>query len=58
MNSGMRHSYNILVGKPKGKRPFGRSKHRWEDRIEMDLTEVGPEKVDWIQMAQDEPSRL
>ena len=26
--------------KPKGKRPFGRPKHRWEDNIKMDLQEV------------------
>jgi hypothetical protein len=25
--------YRILVGKPEGKRPLGRSMHRWEDNI-------------------------
>jgi hypothetical protein len=25
--------YRILVGKPEGKRPFGRPRHRWEDNI-------------------------
>jgi len=25
----MRNSFTILVGKPKGKRPLGRSRHRW-----------------------------
>jgi hypothetical protein len=34
-----RNAYNILVGKPKGKRPFGRPKHRWEDNIRIDLRE-------------------
>ena len=29
--------YRVLVGKPKGKRPLGRSRHRWEDSIKMDL---------------------
>ena len=33
--------YRVLVGKPKGKRPFGRPKLRWEDNIKMDLQEVG-----------------
>jgi hypothetical protein len=32
----MRNTYNILVGKPKRKRPLGRLKHRWEDGIRMD----------------------
>jgi hypothetical protein len=25
--------YRVLVGKPEGKRPLGRPKHRWEDNI-------------------------
>jgi hypothetical protein len=33
--------YGFLVGKPEGKRPFGRPSHRWEDNIKMDLQEVG-----------------
>jgi hypothetical protein len=33
--------YKVLVGKREGKRPLGRSKHRWEDGIRMDLTEIG-----------------
>jgi hypothetical protein len=41
----MRSAYRILVGKPEGKRPLGRSGRRWEDKIKMDLTEVGVEGV-------------
>jgi hypothetical protein len=33
----MRNSFKILVGKPEGKRPLGRPRHRWEDNIKMDL---------------------
>jgi hypothetical protein len=33
--------YRVLVGKPSGKRPFGRPRHRWEDNIKTDLQEVG-----------------
>jgi hypothetical protein len=33
----MRNAYNILVGKPEGKRPLGRLLHRWEDNIIMVL---------------------
>jgi hypothetical protein len=29
----MRNAYNIFVGKPEGKRPLGRPRHRWEDNI-------------------------
>jgi hypothetical protein len=42
-----------LVGKPEGKRPLGRSWHRWEDGIIMDLREIGWGSVEWIQLAQD-----
>ena len=34
-----RSGFNILIGKPKGKRPLGRSRRRWEDNIRMDLEE-------------------
>jgi hypothetical protein len=33
--------YKVLVGKPEGKRPLGRPRHRWEDGIRMDLRECG-----------------
>ena len=33
--------HRVLVGKPEGKRPLGRSRLRWEDNIKMDLQEVG-----------------
>ena len=33
--------YSVLVGKPKGKRPLGRPRHRLEDNIKMDLQGSG-----------------
>jgi hypothetical protein len=48
-----RKVYKVFVGKPKGKRPLGRPRHRWEDGIRMDLREIGLGDVDWIQLAQD-----
>jgi hypothetical protein len=42
----MRYAYSILVGKPEGKRPFGRPSRRWEDNIRMDLREIGWEGVE------------
>jgi hypothetical protein len=32
--------YRVLVGKPKGKSPLERPRHRWEDGIKMDLREM------------------
>jgi len=29
-----RGMYRVLLGKPEGKRPMGRSRHRWEDNID------------------------
>jgi hypothetical protein len=46
-----RKVYKVLVGKPEGKRPFGRP--RWGERVRMDLREIGLGSVDWIRLAQD-----
>jgi hypothetical protein len=46
-------AYNILVGRPGGRRPLERTRRRWEDNIKMDLTEIGFGDVDWIHWAQD-----
>jgi hypothetical protein len=48
-----RIAYRLLVGKPEGRRPLGRPRHRWLDNIRMDLVEVGRGDVDWIGLAQD-----
>ena len=48
-----RNAYRVLVGKPEGKRPLGRPRHRWEDNIKMDLREVGCDLGDWIALAED-----
>jgi hypothetical protein len=45
--------YRVLVGKPEGKRPLGRTRRRWGDNIRMDLQEVGWGCEDWIGLAQD-----
>jgi hypothetical protein len=47
-----RKVYKVLVGKPEGKRPLGRPRHRWEDRIRMDW-EIGWEDHEWVQLARD-----
>jgi hypothetical protein len=50
---GRRGVYRVLVGKPEGKRPLGRPRHRWEDNIKMDLQKVGCGGMDWTGLAQD-----
>jgi hypothetical protein len=43
----------FLVGKPEGRRPFGRPRRRWQDNIKTDLQEVGGGGGDWIERVQD-----
>ena len=43
----------VLLGKPEGKRPLGRPRHRWEDNIKMGFQEVGRGCGDWMELAQD-----
>jgi hypothetical protein len=45
--------YRVLVGRPKDKRPLGRSRHRWEDNVKLDLRAIGTDGANWIQLAQD-----
>ena len=45
--------HRVLVGKPEGKRPLGRTTRRWEDNIKMDLQEVGGSCGDWMELARD-----
>jgi hypothetical protein len=52
----VRGAYNILVGRPEGRRSLGRPRRRWEDNIEMDRREIGFGDVDWIHWAQDRDS--
>jgi hypothetical protein len=48
-----RNVYRILVGKPEGKRPLGRSRCRWVDNIKMVLRQIGWSEMDRIGLAQD-----
>jgi hypothetical protein len=43
--------YRVLVEKPEGKRPPGRSRRRWKNNIKMDLQEVGFGGMDCIELA-------
>jgi hypothetical protein len=48
-----RNVYRLLVGKPEGKRPLERPRHKWIDNVKMDLLDIGLNVVDWIGLAQD-----
>jgi hypothetical protein len=52
-NGEKKNAYRLLVGKPEGKRPLGRTRRRWMDNIRMDLGEVVWSDVDWIGLAKD-----
>jgi hypothetical protein len=45
--------YRVSVGRPEGKRPLGRPKHKWEDNIKMGLRDIRIDGANWIRLAQD-----
>ena len=48
-----RGMHRVLVGKPEGKRPLGRPRHRWGDNIMIDLQLVGGGFKDWMDLSLD-----
>jgi hypothetical protein len=46
-----KNAYKISIGKPKGRRPRGRPRRRWENNIKIDLKDKFYEGVDWIRLA-------
>jgi hypothetical protein len=48
-----RNIYRVLVGKPEGKRSFGRPRQRREDNIKINLKGTGYKTMDWIYVVQD-----
>jgi len=48
----MRKAYNILVGKPEGKRPLGRPRYRWENNVRKGLREIELEDFDRVRVTQ------
>jgi hypothetical protein len=52
-NGAKMNAYRILMGKLEGKRPLGRPRRRWVNNIKMDLSEIGWDGMDWIDLAQD-----
>jgi hypothetical protein len=49
-----RNACRILVGRPEGKRPLGRPRHRWVNNIKIDLRrEIGWDGMYWNDLARD-----
>jgi hypothetical protein len=46
-----RNAYRILVGKPEGKRPLGRTRLRWLANIKIYLREVERGGMGWVDLA-------
>jgi hypothetical protein len=46
------NAYRILMGKPEGKRPLEKTRHRWENNIKIDLRVIGWGGVDWLDLTQ------
>jgi hypothetical protein len=44
--------YRALVGRPESKRSLGRPRRRLEDKINIDLREIGIDVANWIRLAQ------
>jgi hypothetical protein len=51
MHAEKRITYRVLVGKTEVMRVVGRSKHRWEDNIQMDLRGTKWGDADWLDLA-------
>ena len=50
---GGRSVFKILTDEPTGKRPLGRPRRRWEDKIGMNHNGIGVKTRNWIDSAQD-----
>jgi hypothetical protein len=50
MHGEKRNAYMLLVGKPEGKRPLGRTRRWWVNNIKMNLGEIGWDGVVWLRI--------
>jgi hypothetical protein len=51
----IKNTCEVLIRKSEWRRPLGRSMHRWEDNIRMDLGKIGWEHVDYASGSGEEP---
>jgi len=52
-----RIAHSVLEGKPKGKRPLGRSSLRWQENSKLDLEEVRWGGLAWTDVTKDREMR-
>jgi len=45
--------YVVLIGRSECKRPLGRPRRRCEDKVKVDLREIGIDGANWVQLARD-----
>jgi hypothetical protein len=43
-------TYRVLGGRPEGRRPLAKPRHRWEDNAKMDLQKVGWTGLTWLRI--------
>ena len=48
-----RRAFQTLTGTTARKKPLGRPRHRWEDNIRMDFKELGINRKNWVDLAQE-----
>jgi hypothetical protein len=48
-----KNAYKILVGKHEEKRPLGRLRRRWEEKIYMGIRDICIGSIDWSHLAED-----
>jgi hypothetical protein len=53
MHGDRRNEYRILVGNPEGKKPLGRPTRRSDNKIKVDLREIGWDGMDCIHLPED-----
>jgi hypothetical protein len=46
----MRNAHSILIGRPEGMTPLGRTGHRWWIKLKWHI-EIGYGSVDWVHLA-------
>jgi hypothetical protein len=49
-----RNAYGVIAGKPGGKRPLGRRRRRWKDKIKTSLKKTVWEDVYWTYLSQEQ----
>jgi len=55
--SDVKNPCKLLIGRPEGKKPFGKYKNWWEDTIKLSVKEIQCKGIDWVCLAQERVKR-